>query len=542
MINGKPPRGSGLFPDHIMISINSDARYNMTVTWRTDKSVETGFALSRKDGETESKRTDSDNSFFKSDIDESYIHWAHIKNLEPGTKYYYTCGDETHRSDEFYFTTEPENCEKFKFLAISDQQKGEPHDAPDYSIFNSFMLDVLKKNPDIAFILSAGDNTDCGQHEVQWNGMFATGAKGFAEYKPYMMAEGNHDTRGFKDYDKGIGRYYSEPAEFFCNQLRGSYNYDGPDSCKTENYTFDYGNVHFNVFGVNFPEDVNEWLKKDIPSSDKTWKVGVYHFPIAYSGSDCQNNDGFPIMKDGTELEDIIFSGHEHSFARSFPYRDYQLFDRPSEGTVNYVLGDTGDNPPGTLSLEKVWHCSWYPNEEKGKLMACLVEVDRKKMTLTSFLSDGTIVDKCVIDKEKDEIIPNRAAPIFNKNKTRYMYKGADIGLASMDVYAEKKDNVWYLPFAVLAQTIGGKVIKEKGKVTVDVNNHVGVFTENSASALADGKEKELEGKVYRGSKGQLYIPASACSIFGMTYTYAERNNFLSFEHPDEIKPITVQP
>lgn len=111
-----------------------------------------------------------------------------------------------------------------------------------------------------------------------------------------------------------------------------------------------------------------------------------------------------------------------------------------------------------------------------------------------------------------------------------------------MDVYAEKKDNVWYLPFAVLAQTIGGKVIKEKGKVTVDVNNHVGVFTENSASALADGKEKELEGKVYRGSKGQLYIPASACSIFGMTYTYAERNNFLSFEHPDEIKPITVQP
>ena len=50
------------------------------------------------------------------------------------------------------------------------------------------------------------------------------------------------------------------------------------------NYSFDYGNAHFNVFGVNEPELMNEWAKVDIANSDKTWKFGVQHFPVYYAG------------------------------------------------------------------------------------------------------------------------------------------------------------------------------------------------------------------------------------------------------------------
>ena len=46
-------------------------------------------------------------------------------------------------SEEFFFTTEEENAESFKFMCVSDQQKGEPHDLPDYSYFTNVLKTVL---------------------------------------------------------------------------------------------------------------------------------------------------------------------------------------------------------------------------------------------------------------------------------------------------------------------------------------------------------------------------------------------------------------
>lgn len=165
---------------------------------------------------------------------------------------------------------------------------------------------------------------------MQWNGAFS-GLTGIVESVPFMMTLGNHDNRGFEDYEKGIGRYYSEPAEFFGKQFKGSYPDNGPENWKTENYTFDYGNVHFGVIGVNGPEEVNAWMIDDLSSTDKTWKIGAYHFPICYSGSNLQNYDAYPVMREGFELFDLVFSGHEHNFARSFPLKNEELFAQPSK-------------------------------------------------------------------------------------------------------------------------------------------------------------------------------------------------------------------
>ena len=229
----KPIRGSQPQPDHIFISIADDAKTTMNVTWRTSTDVKNGYVLYREDGTDEIKRTEADTEVLKSDIDISNMFWVKLTGLKPDTKYFYTCGDDSHRSDEFSFTTEPENLTKFKFICVSDQQKGGCK-CPDYSHFTEILKTVLAENPDARFILTGGDNTDCGQHEVQWNGAFE-GVKGIVESIPFMMSVGNHDNRGFKDYEHGIGRYYAEPAEFFNNQFKGSYAYDGPENWKTEN-------------------------------------------------------------------------------------------------------------------------------------------------------------------------------------------------------------------------------------------------------------------------------------------------------------------
>ena len=534
----KPVRGSADMPDHIMLSINGCAETSMTVTWRTRCENTVGYVLYREDGSDEVCRTDAVTEIFESDIDCSSMFWAHLENLKPDTKYYYTCGNDTFRSEEYSFSTAPENLTKFKFICVSDQQKGHPHDCPDYSWFNSFIKRVLKDNPDTRFILTGGDNTDCGQHEVQWNGAFS-GLVGISEYVPFMMTLGNHDNRGFEDYRNGIGRYYSEPAEFFGKQFKGSYPDNGPENWKTENYTFDYGNVHFGIIGVNGPEEVNEWMVRDLSSTDKTWKIGSYHFPICYSGSNLQNYDAYPVMREGFELFDLVFSGHEHNFARSFPLKNEELFANPSKGTIHYMLGNANQNPPGTRSLQKVWHSAYYSQEELSG-MVCIVEVDGNKMTLTALMDDGRIADQCTIDKDKDEIRPYALPPIYNQ--TRMKYRGMDLGITAAPTPCAEKDGVWFVPLATLIGFAGGEVLKEENKVTLELYGHRAVFTQGSDVAQTERGEVKLPAPVYRGNMDQLYIPADGCKVFEMRWAYAKANNFISFEHESEFCPVSRQP
>lgn len=534
----KPVRGSTEMPDHVMVSFCGDSRRSMAVTWRTDASVSDGFAEYWEEGGEHIICT-AENSLFKSDIDESFIHWAQLKDLKPGTKYYYTCGSADFRSAEYFFTTQEENCEKFTFIALSDFQKGEPHDKPDYSYLNRFLKKTLAEHPEVRFILSAGDSTDCGQHEVQWNGMFS-GMEGIIETVPYMMAVGNHDNRGFKDYDKGIGRYYAEPAEYFNSQFRGSYPFNGPAPWQTENYSFDYGAAHFVIFGINGPEDVHEWAIKDIDASDKPWKLGTYHFPIYYSGTDCENDDAYPHMRESMERCDVMFSGHEHNFSRSFPIRNEELFDRPSEGTVHYMLGNSNCNPPGSRTVAKVWHTAFWPQEEDVAAYA-LIEVEPERLTLTSYVDDGRVIDHCVIDKKNDIIEPRALAPKFNR--PRMMYKGMDLCLSQVDVPPVMENGEWFIPAAVLVSFIGGEVLREPGKVTLELYGHKAVFTQGSREAVTEKGVLDLGAEVFRGKREQLYIPADGFArAFGMKWCYAARNNFLSFEHESESHPVPIQP
>ncbi len=528
-------------PDHIMVSISGDARCSMTVTWRASVQVCDGFVeFYEKNGEH--KIAQAICKPFKSDVNTSNIFWAKLENLKPGTRYYYTCGSNENRSEEFWFDTQEENLTKFKFIAISDHQKDTDHYDPDYSQLNKFLKNVLTEHPDVRFILTAGDNTNCGQHEIQWNAMFE-GMGGIMEHIPYMMCCGNHDNRGFAQYfPEEVGRYYAEPAEFFNTQLEYSYPKNGPEGWQTENYSFDYGNAHFVVFGVNEPELVNDWAVKDINNSDKTWKLGAYHFPIYYAGPNLANDDAYPMMRECMEKLDILFSGHEHNFSRSYPIRNEEIFDKPSQGTIHYELGNGNANPPGTKTCDKVWHSSFYPQEEFVSMFA-LIEIDGDKMTLLAKLDDGRTVDECLVDKSKDEIRPYRVAPVFGPGRTRMFYKGVDLGLCASSTPPVFEDGEWYIPFAVLIGFIGGEVKREKGKVTVSVYGRSAEFTEGSEIAITDKGEINLCKKVFRGNEGQLYTPVDAgCKIFGMKWAYAARNNFITIEHVSEDHPVPVQP
>lgn len=536
----KKIRGSSVAPDQIMLSLKDDPASSVTVRWRCDVSIENGYVLySKADAKDAFVRVEAKRNTFKTDVDESNFFFADLTGLDEDCEYVYTCGDDNNRSEEFKFRTTLKNPEKFSFLCLSDIQTGGPCPPADYSVLGQVVKKILAEHPECEFILTAGDNTNCGQTDVQWTGLFE-GLKGIIESVPIQFCMGNHDDMGFEDYFTFTGKYYSEHATYFTNQLKYSYPDNGPDGWKVPNYSFKYGNTLFAVTGTSGFEFMNEWLVKTADNSCETWKFGVHHFPVCYAGPDLECYETYPPMREGMEKYDIIFSGHEHSFARSFPRRNDGLYDKPSQGTIHYNLGSGNRNPPGTRVVPKVWNDCTYEHEEELSMFS-IVDIDGKKCTLTAYVEDGRVVDRCVIDKENDSISPASLAPKYNR--PRLKFKGYDLGQCVMGTLPEKIDGIWYIPAAQTVKFMGGEAFCTEGKVRIEVYGKFVEFAENIDTCVTSDGEQKMQGCCLRLKSEQLYVPIEDfCKHLKMYWTYFEYNNFLSIESYTQHLPVSHQP
>ena len=533
-------RGSKETPDQIMLSVNGDPSERMTVRWRACTDVTAGFALYRPTGSGEAwRRADAFVNTFETDLDVSNFFFADMTGLSPDTRYEYTVGGDARRSDTYTFKTARKDCDSFSFLCLSDTQTGGPEPPADYGGFNAFLKQTLAKHPECEFILTAGDNTNCGQTDVQWTGLFE-GLRGVAERIPVMFCMGNHDDMGFEDYFTFTGKYYSEHATYFTNMLLGSYPKNGPAGWETANYSFDYGSVHFAVTGTSGYDEMNAWLLTDAARSNKRWKFAAHHFPVCFSGPAIEIEDTYPAMRDGLERFDIVFSGHEHSFARSYPRRRDGLYDLPSQGTIHYNLGSGSRNPPGTKVVPKVWNAKTYAHEE-DLAMYTVADVRGDTCTLTAYVEDGRVVDRCVIDKAADTVTPVDLAPVYNR--TRLKFKGYDLGIIAEKTPPREIGGVWYVPVGQIVSFIGGDVIRAPGKITVGVYGRTVTFTENSDTAVTDAGERTMAAPCLRLDEGQLYAPAEDfCRPLRMHHFVFAHNNFIEIESDTELKPVPAQP
>ena len=536
----KPERGSKNEPDHIMLSFCGDPKTQAAVSWRTRVENKDGYLLIREAESEVQMRFEAVHKEKETDIDISSYFTAKALGLKPGTKYIYTVGNDEFRSKEYLFTTEEENVSKFKFIVITDHQKGNPTHLPDYSFVNRLLKTAFERHPDIKFILTGGDNCDNGQNELQWNGMFS-GLEGIIESVPYMMTTGNHDNRGFLSYfPEPTGKFYLEHADFFDFQFENAFPLNGPKGYETENYSFEYGNVHFTVMGINAPDKVGEWAYNDMQSSNKTWKISTYHFPIYPVMPEGQNNDGYPWLRKAVEQgrPDIMINGHEHSFARTFPTVNDELFDKPSQGVIHYIAGNAGGNIYHS-NAQKIWHSAFYPQEERMGLYS-IFEVDGSIMTVTAFMEDGRIVDKMVIDKNKDEILPYALAPRYDR--TKMCFKGQMMEFSVRGNYAENIDGVWYAPLGAVIQVQGGKVEKLYNRLICEMYGHRAEFETGSKLVKTDKGDIELKN-VPVLTEGQIYVPVDETAhIFELEWYYAERNNYINWNSPHEDKVIYKHP
>ncbi|KAK6914223.1 Calcineurin-like phosphoesterase domain, ApaH type [Dillenia turbinata] len=286
------------------------------------------------------------------------IHHVRIDDLEPGTKYYYKCGDSSIRamSDELVFETlslPGPNSYPHRIGVIGDLG---------LTSNTTTTIDHLIKN-DPSLILMIGDLTYANQYlttggkgaicfscsfpnapiretyQPRWDG-WGRFMEPLISRVPMMVIEGNHEIEPqasgvtFKSY---LTRF-SVPS----NESGSNSNFF---------YSFDAGGVHFIMLGAyvdyNSTGSQYTWLKSDLHQVDRRvtpWLVAAWHPPwynsysSHYQEFECMRQEMEELLY--TYGVDIVFSGHVHAYERMNRVYNYTL---DSNGPVYITVGDGGN-------------------------------------------------------------------------------------------------------------------------------------------------------------------------------------------------------
>lgn len=408
---------SGYFPEQIALALSSPT--SMWVSWVTGgaqigtnvtaldpSSVASEVWYGKESGKYTNKQTGMSMVYCQLypyegllNYTSGIIHHVRLEGLEPGTKYYYKCGDGSilALSEEHTFETLPlpgPNVYPRRIAVIGDL--GLTHNS-------TTTIDHVTQN-DPSLILMVGDLSYANQYRTsggkgascfscafpdapiretyqpRWDG-WGRFMEPLISRVPMMVIEGNHEIEPqaagvtFKSY---LTRF-AVPSE---ESGSGSHFY----------YSFDAGGVHFIMLGAyvdyNSTSAQYAWLMKDLEKVDRSvtpWLVAAWHPPWYNSYS--SHYQEFECMRQQMETllnqhcVDIVFSGHVHAYERMNRVYNYTLnpcapvyITVGDGGNIEQVDVDHADDPgkcpsPGDNMPEfgGVCHLNFSSGPAKGK-------------------------------------------------------------------------------------------------------------------------------------------------------------------------------
>ena len=292
------------------------------------------------------------------------VNTALIAGLEQDTEYVYVVGDGANWSDLHNFSTAKKNSET-NFFIIGDTQEDNPEAIQAYgeAINNSGI--------DYDFAIQTGDFVDSGGRYSLWSGILSMFTEYFSDVD-IVQVFGNHE------YEGSEGEYPT--AMNFV-----------PDS---DYYSVTYGNVYvavINVYSVEDMQEAIEWIKADAAKSDALWKVLTLHRPPYYtnpSGGSDTSHDLIPALVDEAGF-DVVFSGHDHSFARTEPLTGGEI-DKEN-GAVYYIVGAAESGRYG-VTENPDFHFAKTSKDNGFNALYFSVSASYTKMEITVYnlLSDGS--------------------------------------------------------------------------------------------------------------------------------------------------------
>ena len=192
------------------------------------------------------------------------------------------------------------------------------------------------------------------------------------------------------------------------------YPQNGPTGFKGQAYSFDYSFAHIavipNQISGYFPTDeaaqlamldtIAAWLDADLAATTKPWKIVLQHLDFYPTMSD----RGFVLIRQKIQPilnkyhVDVVFDGHVHTMARTFPINNNQIFGNPADGTVYFTTG-MGQADPKEDVTPKYWHSWAMDGQTNANYLA--VEVEDHEIKITTTLANGTVVDVFEIDPDR---------------------------------------------------------------------------------------------------------------------------------------------
>lgn len=337
-------------PDHIVLNLTENPSNSMSVTWRTSMEGEKGLAQIAiatgapkfwRTAKTYTARTETHD--FKDILHAGVVsnyHSVTFENLEPDTMYAYRVGDGDYWSEWLHFrTASTDKSKPFSFLYVGDAQN--------YimELWSRLIREGFKKDPEMNFVIHAGDLVNHAHSEREWHEWFEAGSF-IHSMVPSFPVTGNHEHQPRTDEEKKQG------IRELSVQWRPTFTLpeNGIKGLEETVYYVDYQDARIVCLNTNKGiEDQVAWLEGVLKDNPQKWTILSFHHPI-FSASERRNNEELrtlwkPII-DKYKV-DLVLQGHDHSYARGRAeheanYLDgVNMRDNDGSGTV-YVVSVSG--------------------------------------------------------------------------------------------------------------------------------------------------------------------------------------------------------
>ena len=158
-----------------------------------------------------------------------------------------------------------------------------------------------------------------------------------------------------------------------------------------------YGDVYVAV--INYSgnggdmKTAAEWLVQDAQKSDAAWKILTVHQPAYYTNAKGGNAPMTQYIPEAAEAAgiDVVFSGHDHSFARTNPLKAGEI--DAEDGVYYYICGSSGEKSY-SINSQNVFDYSKVFAKATTEFNAVYlsVEATQSKMTINVYdvLADGS--------------------------------------------------------------------------------------------------------------------------------------------------------
>lgn len=336
--------------------------------------------------------------------DGNYVNNVTATELEKGTKYAYQVVSGAHKSNVYTFTT-PSGDGSFKFAFVADIQiVGENHTQWAAS------LDKIVTELDPAFLLSAGDQVNTASSEVEYDGLLD---HELFRSLPFAPVIGNHDNKA----------QYQEHYESANESSVYGVTSGGGDAY------FVYDNVLFMILNSNNKSAAEHklFMEQAIAETkaagvDIKWKVVALHhsfYSTISSGEFDRLNLRTTFMPIFEELDiDVVFSGHDHVYARSYlldgvDHKEENLNytyenDIPVSVTdpngVLYVAGSSAGARCNAMSTTPHTCVAVQGMQRRANISE--VQVTDTSFTVTTYYADNMeVVDTFTINKTEKGVV-----------------------------------------------------------------------------------------------------------------------------------------